>query len=137
MNLNQKEEYAAGMNIDKYTCKDPKGNTTAKISKEEYTIRIPIEVIQRTKKDGTVHPLIFYWHDNTNEMPIKVKINRIISITPQHERSSGTVGDRYEVDVGGIRELIYYSKLQPRKWFRIVVVSEEEYKGYYRVDGDG
>ena len=105
--------------------------------KEEYTIRIPIEVIQRTKKDGTVHPLIFYWHDNTNEMPIKVKINRIISITPQHEWSSGTVGDRYEVDVGGIRELIYYSKLQPRKWFRIVVVSEEEYRGYYRVDGDG
>jgi len=99
---------------------------------EEYTIRIPIKMVQVTDIDGTVLPLLFDWHDADN-LPIKVKINRVVSITRMHEQKSGTVGDRYEVDIDGKRELLYYTKLQPRKWFKIVGVSEEEYRLHYKI----
>lgn len=103
--------------------------------KEEYTIRIPIKMIQSTDEKGRVLPLFFYSHDSDGVSFI-VKINRVVSITQQHERRSGTVGDRYEVDIDGKRELLYYTKIQPRKWFKIVPVSETEYKEYYKIDGE-
>ena len=51
------------------------------------------------------------------------------------EQRSGTVGDRYECEIGGETSLIYYAKLVPRKWFKIVPCSEQEYKEYYRLKG--
>jgi len=103
---------------------------------EEFTIRIPIKMIQSTDEKGNVLPLFFHWQDSDG-IPMVVKINRIVSVTQQHERKSGTVGDRYEVEVDGKREIFYYTKLQPRKWFKIVPVSEEEYDEYYRMPGEG
>ena len=98
---------------------------------EEFTIRIPIKMIQSTDEKGNVLPLFFHWQDSDG-IRMVVKINRIISVTQQHERKSGAVGDRYEVEIDGRREIFYYTKLQPRKWFKIVSVSEDEYRRYYR-----
>jgi len=103
---------------------------------EDYAVRIPVEMIQCTKKDGVVHPLLFYWQDNPDDTPCQVEVDRIISITPEHQRSSGLVGDRYEVEIDGKRELLYYSKLQPRKWFRVVYVSKEVYEQYFKLPGE-
>jgi len=102
---------------------------------EDFTIRIPIKMIMSVDEKGNVLPIFFHWHD-LDGIPIAVKIDRIISITQQHERKSGTVGDRFEVEINGKRELFYYTKIQPRKWFKIVPVSEDEYNEYYRKPGE-
>ena len=102
---------------------------------EDYAIRIPLKMIQLTEKDGCVWPLAFDIEDRDSET-VHVKIGRVISITPAAERKSGAVGDRYECDVNGRTEYLYYSKLQPRKWFLIQKVSKEEYNHYYKLPGE-
>ena len=103
--------------------------------KGEYAIRIPVDMVQHTDKNGYVRPMLFDIDDIYGETT-RYKISRIVSITNEHERSSGTVGDRYEVDINGKRELLYYTKLQPRKWFMIVTVSEETYNRYYKMPNE-
>ena len=105
------------------------------IGDNDYAIRIPLKMIQLTEQDGKVWPLAFEWKNPDGEK-IEVKIDRIISVTPASELKSGTVGDRYDVEIEGRREYLYYSKLAPRKWFRVVTVSEQEYNAYYKLPGD-
>ena len=105
-------------------------------SENGFAVRIPLEMIQLTKKDGQVWPIAFDWPD-MNGIPMRVNIDKIISVTPLAEQKSGTVGDRYECEIGGRIEHIYYTKLTPRKWFKIMSVSEQEYKDYYKLPGEG
>ena len=109
---------------------------TTNLMTDEYTIRIPVRMLQFTDKDGHVMPVMFDWQD-INGIPMRVKIDRVVSITQQHERRSGIVGDRYECEIDGKRELLYYTKLQPRKWFKVIHVSEEEYNNYFKMPGEG
>ena len=105
------------------------GNTS------DYTIRIPLKMIQLTEQDGKVWPIAFDWHD-IDGVSIEVNIDRVISVTPSSELKSGTVGDRYECEIEGRREYLYYTKLAPRKWFKVVPVSEQEYNAYYKLPGE-
>jgi len=101
----------------------------------EYPIRIPLKMIQLTEKDGSVWPLTFIL-ENTDGIPINVHIDKVISVTPLAEQKSGTVGDCYECMIEGKINYLYYTKLAPRKWFRVVSVSEQEYKSYYKLPGE-
>ena len=100
----------------------------------EYSIRIPVKMTQLTEKDGCVRPLAFDWENNDGSI-IRVEIDSVDSITPAAERKNGAVGDRYECKIGGLTEYLYYTKLQPRKWFLIQNVSEKEYNDYYKLPG--
>ena len=105
------------------------------IGDNDYAVRIPLKMIQLTEQDGKVWPLAFEWKNPDGEK-IEVKIDRIISVTPASELKSGTVGDRYDVEIEGHRDYLFYSKLAPRKWFKVVSVSEQEYNAYYRLPGE-
>jgi len=102
---------------------------------DEYSIRVPLKMIQLTEKNGCVWPLSFDW-ENRDDGTVHVEIDRVISITPAAERRNGAVGDRYECDIDGRTEYLFYTKLQPRKWFLIQKVSEAEYTNYYKLPGE-
>ena len=102
---------------------------------EEHNIRIPLKMLQVTEEDGSAWPVAFDW-ENPDGEHLKIEIDRIVNVTQEAELRSGAVGDRYEVEIGGIREYLYYTILAPRKWFRIVAVSEREYKNYYKLPGE-
>lgn len=101
-----------------------------------YAIRIPLKMIQLTEQDGKVWPLAFEWKNPDGEK-IEVKVDRIVSVAPASELKSGTVGDRYDVEIEGQRDYLYYTKLAPRKWFKVISVSEQEYNAYYKLPGEG
>jgi hypothetical protein len=103
--------------------------------KSEYNIRVPVKMVQITDVNGQVRPIMFDWQ-NPGGDTVKVKIDRVVSMKREAEHKSGTVGDRFEVDIDGRREYLYYTLLSPRKWFMIVAVSENEYKEYYRLPGE-
>ena len=102
---------------------------------DEYRIRIPLKMLQLTEEDGNTWPVAFDWPD-ADGISIRVNIDKIISVSPLAEQKSGTVGDRYECEIDGKIEYIYYAKLAPRKWFKVVPVSEQEYRAYYRLPGE-
>ena len=102
---------------------------------DDYAIRIPLKMLQLTEQDGKTWPVAFNWPD-IDGVPTEVQIDRVISVTPLAEQKSGTVGDCYECEIEGKIEYIYYTKLTPRKWFRIVPVSEQEYNAYYKLPGE-
>jgi len=104
-------------------------------SGEEYAIRIPLDMYQLTEASGSAWPVAFRWVDSEG-IPAEVKIDRIRSVTPLAEQRAGAVGDRYECEVGGEIVYLYYTKLTPRKWFKIVPCSEKEYKQFYRLRGE-
>ena len=101
----------------------------------DFTIRIPLDMLQYTEADGKTWPLSFKWPD-MDGIPTEVKIDRIKSVTSLAEQKSGTVGDRYECEIEGTIVLLYYTKLAPRKWFKIVPCTEQEYNSYYRLRGE-
>ena len=101
----------------------------------DYVIRIPLKMIQLTDINGNSWPVAFEWEDSDGAR-MEIKIDDVICCTPQSELKSGTVGDRYECIIEGRREYLYYTKLAPRKWFKVVPVSEEEYKAYYKLPGE-
>ncbi|MCL1982179.1 MAG: hypothetical protein FWG53_03665 [Clostridiales bacterium] len=101
----------------------------------KYSIRIPLRMTQLTERDGRAWPLAFEWKDAGGEA-VRVKVDRVVSVAPCAEQKSGSVGDRYECDIGGRLEYLYYSKLQPRKWFKVQEVSEAEYNAYYKLPGE-
>jgi hypothetical protein len=101
----------------------------------DFTIRIPLKMFQVTEPDGKAWPIAFDWKDSDGGT-IEVTIDRIVSVTPEAEVKSGAVGDRYECEIEGRREYLYYTKLAPRKWFKIVPVSEQEYNAYYKLPGE-
>jgi hypothetical protein len=103
---------------------------------DDYAIRIPLNMIQLTERDGKAWPLAFDWIDEETGRPVRVEIERVLSAIPCAERKSGAVGDRYECLIDGRQECLYYTVLQPRKWFRLKPVSEEEYKAYYKLPGE-
>lgn len=107
-----------------------------KDSENDHTIRVPLKMIQLTEPDGKTWPIAFDWPD-ADGLPMRVNIDKIISVVPLAEQKSGTVGDRYECEIEGSIEYIYYAKLTPRKWFKIVPVSEQEYNAYYKLPGEG
>jgi hypothetical protein len=102
---------------------------------EDFTIRMPLKMLQLTDEDGKVWPVAFFWPD-ADGITSKVAVDNVRSIVTQAEQKSGTVGDRYECEIEGKIEYIYYTKLTPRKWFKIVPVSEREYNEYYRLPGE-
>ena len=110
------------------------GSPNSKIE-SDYTIRVPLKMLQLTEKDGKTWPVAFSWK-NEDGTPIEVNIDRIISVTPQAEQKSGTVGDCYKCEIEGQIEKIYYTKLTPRKWFKVIPVSEQVYKEYYKLPGE-
>jgi len=101
----------------------------------DYAIRIPLDMIQLTDHEGKAWPLAFDWED-TDGAIVRIGIDKVLSVIPCSELRSGTVGDRYECEIEGQREYLYYAKLQPRKWFRVLGVSEAEYRAYYRLPGE-
>jgi len=103
---------------------------------DDFTIRIPLKMLQVTEQDGKTWPVAFYWPD-ADGVDAQISIDKIISVSPLAEQKSGTVGDRYECEINGLIEYIYYTKLTPRKWFKIVPVSEQEYNAYYKLPGEG
>ena len=102
---------------------------------DNFTIRIPLDMMQYTEASGTTWPVAFKWPD-VDGIPTEVRIDRIKSVTPLAEQKSGTVGDRYECEIEGKTVYIYYTKLTPRKWFKIVPCSEQEYRAYYKLRGE-
>ena len=102
---------------------------------KDFTIRIPLKMLQVTEQDGKTWPVAFYWPD-ADGIDERISIDRIVSVSSLAEQKSGTIGDRYECEIGGLIEYIYYTKLTPRKWFKIVPVSEHEYNAYYRLPGE-
>jgi hypothetical protein len=92
-------------------------------------------MVQLTEQDGRVSPVAFDWKNENGER-IEVTIDKIFGMTPAGELKSGTVGDRYECEIEGRREYLYYTKLAPRKWFKVVPVSEQEYNAYYKLPGE-
>ena len=101
----------------------------------DYAIRIPLTMIQITERDGRAYPLAFDWEDEDGAVT-RQKIEKVYSFTPCAEQKSGVVGDRYECQIGGKREYLYYSLIAPRKWFKLKPVTEDEYKAYYRLPGE-
>lgn len=93
-------------------------------------------MIQLTERNGKAWPLAFDWVDDESGETIRVEIERVVSSIPYAEQKSGTVGDRYECIVNGQIEYLYYTILQPRKWFKLKQVSEAEYRAYYRLPGE-
>jgi hypothetical protein len=89
-------------------------------------------MIQLTKRDGKAWPIAFDWK-NENGENIRVNIDRVLSCAPYAEQKSGTVGDRYECVIEDRIEYIYYGIVQPRKWFKVQPVNEEEYNRYYKL----
>ena len=100
-----------------------------------YAIRIPLDMFQYTEADGKTWPVAFKWPD-ADGIITEVRIDKINSVTTLAEQKSGTVGDRYECEIEGHIVYIYYTKLAPRKWFKIVPCNENEYKSYYRLRGE-
>jgi hypothetical protein len=111
------------------------GSRTSDNKDYAYTIRIPLDMFQYTEADGKTWPVAFKWPDVDGEI-VEVRIDKINSVTTLAEQKSGTVGDRYECEIEGQIVYIYYTKLAPRKWFKIVPCSELEYKSYYRLRGE-
>lgn len=107
-----------------------------RVHDEDYAIRIPLKMIQLTECDGRAWPLAFDWTDRESGETLHVKIERVVSCVPCAERKSGAVGDRYECVINDRIEYLYYTVLQPRKWFRLKPVTEAEYKAYYRLPGE-
>ena len=102
---------------------------------QEYAIRIPVDMYQFTDKNGTTWPIAFVGQD-VDGFESEVKIDRVKSVSPLAEQRSGTVGDRYECEIGGETVYIYYTKLTPRKWFKILPCSLEEYNAYYKLKNE-
>ncbi|MDR0862871.1 MAG: hypothetical protein LBN30_08895 [Oscillospiraceae bacterium] len=105
------------------------------IETADYMIRVPIRMIQLTERDGKAYPLAFDWEDDAGDT-LRVEIERVRAVVSLAEQKSGTVGDRYECEIEGRTEYLYYGLLQPRKWFRLKPVSREEYNAYYRLPGE-
>lgn len=101
----------------------------------DYCIRVPLNMIQLTERDGRAWPLAFDWEEANGDV-IRVEIDKVISVAPYAEQKSGAVGDRYECLIDGLIEYLFYSVLQPRKWFKLKEVGEAEYKQYYRIPGE-
>ena len=107
-----------------------------RIHDEDYAIRVPLNMIQLTECDGKAWPLAFDWVDEESGETIRVKIEDVKPCMPHAEQKSGTVGDRYECIINGQLEYLYYTVIQPRKWFKLKHVSEAEYKAYYKLPGE-
>jgi hypothetical protein len=101
----------------------------------DYLIRVPLDMVQMTDKCGAVWPVSFDWHDEQSGEHVRVEVERVLSCVPFAEQKSGVVGDRYECVINGQTEYLYYTVLQPRKWFKLKPVTEDEYKRYYRLPG--
>lgn len=93
-------------------------------------------MIQLTERDGKAWPLAFDWVDEESGETIRVKIENVEPCIPYAEQKSGAVGDRYKCIINGQVEYLYYTILQPRKWFKLKRVSEAEYKAYYKLPGE-
>ena len=107
-----------------------------RIHDEDYAIRIPLNMIQLTECDGKAWPLAFDWVDEESGETIRVEIEHVEPCIPHAEQKSGAVGDRYECIINGRIEYLYYTILQPRKWFKLKPVNEAEYKAYYKLPGE-
>lgn len=100
---------------------------------EQYSIRIPVDMIQLTDRNGETRPLAFDWKDEETGEIARIKIERVISHMPFAEQKSGIVGDRYECVIDGKEDYLFYTILKPRKWFKLKAVNEAEYKAYYKL----
>jgi hypothetical protein len=92
-------------------------------------------MVQLTRRDGAAWPLAFDWRDEVGRS-VRVEIDRVLSCVPSAEQKSGAVGDRYECVIDGKTDYLYYSIIQPRKWFRLLSVTREAYEAYYKLPRD-
>ena len=99
---------------------------------QDYAIRIPLDMYQFTDKRGQTWPVAYKGQDAYGH-ECDVPIDRVKSVSPLAEQRSGTVGDRYECEIGGEIVYIYYTKLTPRKWFKILPCSLDEYNAHYKL----
>ncbi len=99
-----------------------------RIHDEDYAIRMPLTTIQLTEPGGSAWPLAFDWEDEGSGEKIRGEIEDVHPCMPHAEQKCGAVGDRYECVINGQLEHLYYTILQPRKWFRLKLVSEAEYR---------
>ncbi len=97
-----------------------------------YAIRVPLKMIQLTEPDGKVWPIEFEWQDENGER-IRLRVTDVKPPIPLAEQKSGTVGDRYECVINGRPDYLYYTRLTPRKWFKVLPVNKEEYEFFYRL----
>ncbi len=86
-------------------------------------------MIQFTDREGRVWPIAFDWTEPDSVVQ-RVNIDKFTGCKLCAERNSGTVGDRYECEINGQVEYLYYTVLQPRKWFEVEQVSREEHNAY-------
>ncbi len=99
---------------------------------DEYFIRVPLDMIQFTDREGRVWPVAFDWTEPGGDV-LRVNIDKVSDCKPCAEQKSGAVGDRYECVINGQIGYIYYTILQPRKWFKVVPVTRGEYNAYYKL----
>ena len=99
-----------------------------------FKIRVPVNMIQMTERDGTAWPIAFDWSESGETT--RIEIDRVLSRMPLAEQKSGAVGDCFSCMINGVAEDLYYSVLAPRKWFRLVPVDEETYKRYYKLPNE-
>ena len=102
---------------------------------EDLCLRQTINMIQYTEEDGKVWPMDFEYVDPRTEEATHVHIDNVITWMSMAELKHGAVGDRFECDIGGRIEYVWYSKTLPRHWFILVPVSKEEYEAFYRLPG--
>jgi len=107
----------------------------ARSEQPEYVIRIPLNMIQLTERNGKAWPLSFGWTD-AQGAKIRVDVEKVIAVVPFAEQKSGAVGDRYECIINGQTEYLFFTIRQPRKWFKLKEVTEAEYKQYYPIPGE-
>ncbi len=96
----------------------------------DYLIRVPLDMLQMTDKNGQAWPVGFDWTNASGETE-HIEIERIRSCVPFAEQKSGAVGDCYECVIDGRIERLIYSKLQPRKWFALKAVDEQTWRQWY------
>lgn len=103
---------------------------------EDLCIRLPVNMIQYTEMDGKVWPLEFDYDDPHTDENVHVKITRVKTYLSMAEAKHGAVGDRFECDIDGIIDYVWYSKVQPRQWFILIPATKEEYEAYYALPGE-
>ena len=107
------------------------GDFRINLDGDDYYIAEEIEMMQITDKNGFAKPVAFKWQEYEGAEVVTVGIDYILSTMPIAEQKAAVVGDRYECMIGGKIDYIWYGMLEPRRWFRLRPVTQEEYEEHY------
>jgi len=81
---------------------------------------------------GNIKPIGYFIKIKENHFSYK-EITNFRYKGQKADAMSGAIGEVFLCRVGQKIEYLIYGKLQPRKWFLIEPVTEEEYYAYYKV----